>query len=313
MNNVIAVDIGGTHLRAACYLNGQTKPSAQNRIRTLADQPGSFKRLLETIESVFPKNDSVSAIGVASPGPLNPHSGVLISPPNNKELHNFPLTEKLAEHFGVPVFLDNDANLACLSEWKFGAGQGHANVLYLTVSTGIGGGAIVNNQLLQGFHGLGAELGHIIIDPNGPLCGCGKHGHLESFSSGPAIVRYVREQIEVGTKTTLLSDPSLSPLQIAEAALKGDALAISAFDRAGYYLGIAVANFLASFDPSILIFGGGVSQTGDLLFKPFHKSLKEHIFDLHYLENLIITKAALGDDAGLYGARALAEMKLNSI
>lgn len=124
-------------------------------------------------------------------------------------------------------------------------------------------------------------------------------------------MRFVHEQLEAGQSSTLQADPNLTPALIANAALTGDTLAISAFERAGYYLGMAVANYLAVFDPSILIFGGGVSQVGDLLFKPFEDSLRRHIFHPHYLDDLTITKAALGDDAGLLGALALARLGLN--
>jgi glucokinase len=149
----------------------------------------------------------------------------------------------------------------------------------------------------------------MIIDPDGPPCGCGQRGHIESFASGPSIARYVNEQLSAGEKSSLAGQTSLSTKQIAEAARAGDALAISAFERAGYYLGLAVANYLAIFDPSILIFGGGVSLVEDLLFKPFEDSLRKHTFHPHYLDNLTITRAALGDDAGLLGALALARMK----
>jgi glucokinase len=220
------------------------------------------------------------------------------------------LTPKLEEHFGVKAFLDNDANLAGLAEYRFGAGKGHHHVLYLTVSTGVGGGVIADNKLLQGHHGLAAELGHIIVDPNGPLCSCGFAGHLEAYSSGPAIVKYVLEELESGIRSSMKRDVNLSAKDIAEAAHQGDELAIKAFQRAGEYLGIGVASMLHSFDPSIVIFGGGVSQVGNLLFDSFHKSLKERVFHPRYLDGLVITKAQLGDDAGLLGARALAEMKL---
>jgi len=209
----------------------------------------------------------------------------------------------------VPVYLDNDANMAGLAEWRYGAGQGHHDLVYLTISTGVGGGVISSDHLLQGFHGMGAELGHMLIDPNGPICGCGHYGHAESFSSGTAIARYVNEQITAGCKSALQAGPDLSAVQIAAAARAGDALAIAAFERAGHYLGIAVANYLTIFDPSILIFGGGVSQVDELLFKPFEESLRKHIFHPHYLDNLVITRAALGDNAGLLGALALARMK----
>ncbi len=308
MSLTIAVDLGGTHIRVAAFEPGSIKPSAHQRTRTLAHEPGVFDRIVQAIESVWQKD--VTAIGIASPGPLDPHKGVILDTPNIKEWHDFPLVPNLSKRFGAPVFLDNDANMAGLAEWQYGAGVGHHNLVYLTISTGIGGGVISHDQLLQGFHGMGAELGHVIIAADGPLCGCGGRGHVESFSSGPAIARYVNEQIQAGGKSSLQPTPNLSTVQIADAALTGDALAISAFERAGRYLGIGVANFLAIFDPSILVFGGGVSQVGDLLFKPFEKSLREHVFHPHYLDDLVITKAALGDDAGLLGALALARMKV---
>jgi glucokinase len=310
MSQIIAVDIGGTHIRVAAYEPNSTRPLSHKRTKTLADQPGVFDRLVHAIEGIWQKN--IAAIGIASPGPLDPYTGTILSTPNITEWQNFPLAPKLADHFGVPVHLDNDANMAGLAEWQFGAGKGHHDLVYLTISTGIGGGVITNNQLLQGFRGMGAELGHMTVLADGPVCGCGKPGHIEAISSGTAITRYVKDQIDAGQKSTLHASrhPDLSTVQIADAALKGDALAISAFERAGHYLGIAVANYLAIFDPSILVFGGGVSQVGDLLFKPFEASLRKSVFHPHYLDDLVITKAALGDDAGLLGALALARLAL---
>lgn len=308
MSHTVAVDIGGTHIRVAVYEPDSIKPIAHQRTRSLAKEPGVFDRLTQTIEAVWPKGP-VRAIGIASPGPLDPHTGTILATPNIPEWQNFPLTSKLSEHFRVPAYLDNDANMAGLAEWQFGAGKGHQDLVYITISTGIGGGVITNGCLLQGFRGMGAELGHMIVDPDGPICGCGHRGHIESFSSGPSIARYVVEQLKAGQESSLHAQPHLTAAQIADAAREGDALAISAFERAGHYLGIAVANYLAIFDPSILIFGGGVSQVGDLLFKPLEASLRKHIFHPHYLDNLVITKAALGDDAGLLGALALTRMK----
>ena len=308
MSHTVAVDIGGTHIRVAVYEPNGVTPIAHERTRSLAHKPGVYDRLEQAIESVWPQGD-VRAIGIASPGPLDPHTGTILATPNIPEWKNFPLTSKLSAHFNVPAYLDNDANMAGLAEWQFGAGRGHQDVVYLTISTGIGGGVISQGCLLQGFRGMGAELGHMIIDPDGPPCGCGQRGHIESFSSGPSIARYVSEQLATGTVSSLQGQPNPTAAQIADAARAGDALAISAFERAGYYLGIAVANYLAIFDPSILIFGGGVSQVGELLFKPFEVSLRKHTFHPHYLDNLVISKAALGDDAGLLGALALARMK----
>lgn len=307
---IIAVDIGGTHMRAASYSQDNTTPIKHKRIRTLASESGGFERLIGVIEDVLPPAESIAGIGVASPGPLDPHTGYLLAPPNNPQFHNFPLGQKLSEHFGVKVFLDNDANLAGLAEYRYGAGKGHSHVLYLTVSTGVGGGVVVADKLLQGHHGLAAELGHIIVEPNGVFCACGFQGHLEAYSSGPAIVKYVAGEIESGNKSVLKRDVNLSAKEIAEAAHQGDELSIKAYQRAGRYLGIGVATMLHSFDPSIVIFGGGVSQAGKLWLDAFDESLKERVFHPRYLEGLVITKAQLGDDAGLLGARALAEMKL---
>ncbi len=310
MPTIIAVDIGGTQMRAASYTTEKLKPIKQKKIPTLASEPGGMDRLIQVIEAVWPEDSIVEAIGLGSPGPLDPHTGYLLAPPNNPLWHNFPLAPNVMKHFGVKAYLDNDANLAGLAEYRFGAGKGHHNLLYFTVSTGIGAGVIIEDRLLQGYHGLAAELGHIIVDPNGPPCSCGFNGHLESFSSGPAIVKYVLGELESGTKSSLKREGVITPREVAEAANQGDVLAVKAYQRAGEYLGIGVASLLHAFDPSIVVFGGGVSQVGNLLFDPFNSSLRKHVFHPRYLEGLVITRAELGDDAGLLGARALAEMKL---
>lgn len=309
MPTIVAVDIGGTQMRAAAYTQETLTPIQLKKVPTRASEPGGLERLMQVIEDVWPQNDSVAAIGLGSPGPLDPYTGFLLAPPNNPKWHNFPLAPSVEKHFGVRAFLDNDANLAGLAEYRFGAGKGHHHVLYITVSTGIGAGVVIDDRLLQGYHGLAAELGHVIVDPNGPPCSCGFNGHLESFSSGPAIVKYALGKLESGARSVLKRDESMSARDVAEAAQNGDALAIEAYRRAGEYLGIGVASFLHAFDPSIVIFGGGVSQVGALLFEPFEASLKQRVFHPRYLEGLVITQAQLGDDAGLLGARALAEMK----
>ena len=312
MRTIVSIDIGGTRLRAAAYKQDQFQPISQKRVETKAKEPNAFGRLINLLEDIWPKNENVDAIGVSSPGPVDPHTGVIMVTPNIKEWRDFPITAKLTDHFGIPAYLDNDANLAGLAEWKFGAGRGHHNVLYLTVSTGVGGGVIINDQLLQGHHGLAAELGHTTIQADGPLCGCGQPGHLESFSSGTGIERFVAEQLKAGRESLLQPDKKNSAHAISEAARQGDALSIEAYQSAGKYLGIGVANFLHAFDPSIVIFGGGVSQSGPLLFDSFHVSLKERVIHSRYLEGLVITRAELGDDSGLLGARALAELKFRN-
>jgi glucokinase len=311
MRTIVAIDIGGTQLRAATYKQDQFQPLTQKRVKTKANEPDTFGRLINLLEDVWPKNEKVDAIGVSSPGPLDSHTGIIMNPPNIKEWRDFPITAKLTEHFGIPSYLDNDANLACLAEWKFGAGGGHHNLLYLTISTGVGGGVIIEDRLLQGHHGLAAELGHTTVQTDGPLCGCGQYGHLESYSSGTGIERFVAEQLRVGRESILDPNKTNSAQTISETASPCDAVSIEAYAIAGKYLGIGVANFLHAFDPSIVIFGGGVSQSGPLLFDSFDISLKERVIHPRYLDGLVIARAELKDDSGLLGARALAELKLS--
>jgi glucokinase len=310
MNSIIAVDIGGTQIRAAIYAIDSTKPLQIKKIPTKTAKSEPYLRLVDAISSIWPADGNVQCISAAIPGPVDPATGIIASTPNIEGWKDFPLAEKLHEHFKVPVYLGNDANLAALGEWQFGAGQGHSDVLYLTVSTGIGGGVISNNRLLEGSHGMATELGHVSVLPNGPKCGCGQRGHLEAVAAGPAIVRYVVEQLSTGKNSTLKQKENLTARDVSEAARSGDALAIEALSRAGRYLGHTLADFLVIFNPSIVIFGGGVSFSGDLLFNPMREELIKSVMDHEYLEGLEITTAKLGDDAGLLGALALAISKI---
>ncbi len=265
---------------------------------------------MNLINSVWPK-EQVEAICAACPGPVDSQNGVILVMPNIPGWNNLPFSNLLTQKYHVPVFVGNDANLAALGEWRYGAGQGHNDLLYLTISTGIGGGVIANGQLLTGAHGLAAELGHITIHPNGPLCSCGRRGHLEAIASGTAIARYVSEQIAAGRPSRLAGAPRITARDVAMAARRGDELALEAFAQAGRALAQGVADFLHIFNPSILIFGGGVSQSGELLFAPMKQALGELVMNKEYLHNLTITTAKLGDDAGLLGALAQARLKLN--
>ncbi|MBL1173212.1 MAG: ROK family protein, partial [Chloroflexi bacterium] len=210
MGYVIAIDIGGTQLRAAVYASESRQPVQIQRIQTHAPGEKVFERLARLTDSVWPKDGTVEAIGVSAPGPLDPHTGVIMTTPNIKEWQNFPLVAELTARFKVQTFLANDANLAGLAEWRYGAGRGHHNVLYLTVSTGVGGGVIIDDRLLQGSRGLAAELGHVTLDasPDAPLCGCGFRGHLESFSSGTGIERFVADELAAGRASSLTGRPS---------------------------------------------------------------------------------------------------------
>lgn len=302
----MAVDIGGTQLRVAIYAEEGVDAIVQKRIPTKSSDATSIERLMHLIQECLAEVDSVKGIGVAAPGPINPKAGILYSAPNIPGWVNLPLRSMIEDRFHIPVALGNDANMAALGEWKYGAGKSHHNVLYLTISTGIGGGVIIDDQLLLGECGLAGELGHVTILPDGPMCGCGHRGHLEAVSSGTGIANYVAEELAKGIASELSPQTRPNARDIGKAAVKGDPLAVAAFTRAGNYLGIALASFLHIFNPSIIILGGGVSRAGKVLMDPVIKAMDSNILSSAYMTDLTITTASLGDDAGLLGALALA-------
>lgn len=308
----IAIDIGGTQLRVAVYPKGEIRPLKQKRIPTQANDQSPLERLISLISELWPQSgEPVRAIGVAVPGWVNPQLGVIHQCPNIPGWEKLPLVSILEKRFGVPVKLGNDANMAAVGEWRYGAGQGHHNIVYLTISTGIGGGVICDDRLLLGAHGLAAELGHVTILPGGPLCSCGHRGHIEAVASGTAIAHNVAEQLAQGVPSTLSRTAKPTGRDVTMAAEQGDPLAISALARSGTYMGLAISNYLHIFNPSIVILGGGVSKSGHFLLDPLRASLAEHALSPEYLHGLVITTAALGDDAGLMGALALASGVVN--
>lgn len=302
----IAVDIGGTQLRAALYPSEGIEARAIKTIPTQGEQP-ALERLFMLLASIWPKDDQVHCIALGAPGALNPVTGITYTIPNIPNWNGLHLVEKVQDKFNVEVRLGNDANLAALGEWKYGAGVGHHDLVYLTVSTGLGGGIIIQDRLLVGSNGLAAEVGHITVLPNGPLCGCGHPGHLEAMSSGTGIANYVKRQLASG-RPSILADLDEIPTarSIAQAAKQGDELAIEAFQIAGDYLGRAIADLLHLYNPTIVILGGGVTKAGEFLMAPVRRSLTASVISPMYLENFTLTTASLGDQVGLVGALALA-------
>jgi len=307
MPSYIVADIGGTQIRAACFRANSLTPERVERLATQSGVMPVLDRLYNLISVIWPQNDDVIGIALALPGPVDPFQGILFGAPNIPGWTNLPLRRLMVERFHVPVVVGNDANLAALGEWKFGAGRGHHHLIYVTISTGIGGGVIINDELLLGSRGLAGEIGHITVMPGGPLCGCGQRGHLEAIASGPAIARWSEEQISQGAASILSTQKRLSAKDVSRAAQQGDPLAIAALERAGTSLGVAIAGYLHIFNPTAVILGGGVTQSGDHLLLPLRKALREHIMSPTFLENLTITTAALGDDVGLMGTLALAQ------
>lgn len=301
MDAIITLDIGGTNIRCALFHKETQEPVNIDKISTITKDQTPVERVIQVIEKNWPKDRNVLGIAAAVPGSVDIVHNEIILAPNVSGWKNFKLGDILTEKFNTRILVNNDARLAAIGEWKRGAGRGHNDILYFTVSTGLGGGVITGGQVLQGTLGIGTEVGHIVLDDNGPDCGCGKNGHLEAFSSGTGIMNYVRQKIKEGHVTSIPSENPASK-DIAAAALSGDALAKEAFERAGYYLGIGVSNYLHVFNPSCVIFGGGVTQSWSLVEPTFRKSLDKHVLNKGYTKNLKITLAELGDNVGLIGA-----------
>jgi glucokinase len=226
---------------------------------------------------------------------------------------NVPVRDEIADRVQLPTALLNDARAMTLGEWSFGAGRGVETMACFGIGTGIGGGLIVNGQLHLGIGGTGGELGHQTIDFNGPLCGCGNRGCLEAFASGPAIAAMGVKAVMQGL-TTRIGDVveydlnRITPRVIYEAARAGDAIAQDIFEKAGYYIGIAVSNVLVSVGPRKVVIGGGVSQAGDLLLDPIRRTVSDRVHVMP-VEQVSIVPAELGPNAGMIGTAIWAKIR----
>ncbi len=304
---IIAVDLGGTQLRAARYDNDLNLLQRENTL-TRADLGPQYAidRMKSYIEKVMPaRRSDVLGIGISSPGPLNPVTGVIIAPPNLPGWHNVPLADLISAEFGLPVYIGNDANVAALAEASKGAAQGCRHVVYITVSTGIGSGIISDGKLVTGRAGLAAELGHIpiIIDDE-------KVSSVELEAAGPAIARRAKAALEAGVSSLIYDvvQGDLSKIDaraVGAAAAGGDKLALQCLAHAGRMIGMGIVTALLLFNPEVIVIGGGVAKTGDLLFAPMRQAVHDHILDSAFTAGLRIERAELGDDVALVGAAAL--------
>ncbi len=259
-------------------------------------------------------DQKLGAVVVGAPGPLDSETGLIYEAPNLK-WKQVPLREVLQEALQVPVWVDNDANLAALGEYTYGYPLEFEVLLYLTVSTGIGGGIITNGEIYRGIDGGAGEFGHMTILPRGPVCGCGNYGCLEALASGTAIARVAREEVSQGHLRALgesvkgrLAD--IDARLVAEFAAKGDPEAARIMEEAMGYLGIGVANLVNLFNPRAIVIGGGLSGYPGLLDR-VRQVVKDRAYS-SLSRNLKILPARLGNKAGLMGCRALAEIKLKS-
>jgi glucokinase len=309
-NLVLALDVGGTHFRIAIVdENGQLLKQHKGESHAESGPKKSIGRINRAITDMLSdiKGGSLRGMGIAIAGLVTPRTGVLLTSPNMLSWYNTPIKEIFERELGIPVHVGNDANLAVLGEHRFGAGKGSNDVIYITVSTGIGGGVITGGKLLTGSSGFAGELGHMTIDLNGPRCKCGSIGCLEVMASGTAIADFAVERLAGGEKSTIADAVAgdmakVTAEVVVEAARAGDRMAGEVMHMATTNLGVGLANYVHIFNPDIIILGGGVSQAGDLLFEPVRRVVAERIMRDYTVS---IVPAALGDDCGLLGAAAL--------
>ncbi len=296
---IVAVDLGATWIRA-----GRVSPDGQVHVdfRVATPQQGP-QAVIEVIAGAVHKllqGGRPSRLGVAVPGPLSVREGVVFEPPNLHGWGEVPLRAMLEDRLGCPVVLENDANAAALGEWWRGAGRGSRHMVYITVSTGVGGGLVLDGALYRGATDVAGEIGHVFVDPTGPVCSCGRVGHLEGVAAGPAIVRWVEERLRNGEPSFLRGQQPLTAERVAGAAQQGDRLALEAFQRAGRYLGWAVGGLLNLLNPQVVVVGGGVARAGAVLFDPMLEAAKATAFPAAW-QAARVAQAALDDRAGLVG------------
>lgn len=260
------------------------------------------------------------AIGISAPGPLDPSGGRLLEPPNlGPAFWSLSIADRIASALELPAVLERDTNVALLGELGFGAARGARDVLYLTVSTGIGGSVLTDGRLLSGPDGAAGELGHVVVDFNGPVCGCGARGHLEAFSSGVAIARAAHEAVEadgaagLAERARQIAPTALSARDVADLELAGDPIARAIMETARAAFAAALVSFVDVFAPELIVIGGGIAQgQGGRLLDPAREAIRRFAFR-KAAARVRVVPAALGDDVGLVGALGLVALRFPTL
>ncbi len=310
----VGLDVGGTSMKGG-IVDDEGKSLGSVNLPTEAHRGQEFglERMCETIRHAVASANltlkDVAAIGVATPGTMDIPAGLILDPPNLKPWRNVPVRDHVHKVFRLPTAFQNDANAAAYGEFWAGAGKNVDSLVFFTLGTGVGGGIIVNDMVLEGQHSHGGELGHMKIEMTKPRqCGCGHFGCLEAYASATAVVKRTLECLaETKAKSPLREhakkEGGITARDVFDAAANGDALAEKIVDETAYYLAIGSANVMHTIDPDMIAFGGGMVAAGD----SFLAKIKAHVSQLALAvpaEKTIITFASLGSDAGYIGAAA---------
>jgi glucokinase len=312
---VIGVDVGGTKV-AAGLVDREGKIATQVRAPMTAhgDSAAGFAAVTAAIDSLLsssPQFHGVHGIGICSPGPLDPNTGVVLNPPNLPCWRNFALANEMSRIYRLPVKVDNDANAAGLAEAIWGAGAGYRNVFYATIGTGIGTGIVLDSQLFHGRTGAAGEGGHMSVDYRGPVCGCGKKGCIEALAAGPAIGRRAQNKLLNKDKSdSLIAELANGDLQaitsemVGRADALGDPLAHETLLETVSLLAVWISNIVDLLDPDVIIVGGGVSS----MLQPFFAAMQEQISEMCVnprADEVPLLAACYGADSGIAGGAAL--------
>ncbi len=302
---LLAIDFGGTRTRAAWF-----SPEAALQARAEMATPSGpadavIARLIELAQSVIPPGERPAAVGVSAPGP-QAHTGRILHAPTLPGWHDVPLAARLAGAFDAPVAMENDANLAALAEYQRGAAAGCDPALYLTISTGIGGGAILGGRLFTGWRGLAIEPGHIKFPlPDGRILS------LEDLASGTALGRMARERLAAGSvPSSLRTAAVIDGKTVGTAAMAGDALATAVVQEAGQWLGLGLVCLIHLFNPQVIVLGGSVARLGELLLNPARQVIAGYLTDPAFNHPDLLRPSQLGDDVCLIGAALYAQASL---
>jgi glucokinase len=303
----IAIDLGGTQIRAALvdrHANIRIRSSEPTRADGGPDIViGQIAALVAKVCEGANRQDIIGA-GVSAPGPLDTREGIALGIPTLAGFANYPLRAKLSETLGMTVTLENDGISAALGEWQYGAGKGFENIVYVTVSTGIGGGVIIQNRVLRGRQGMAGHLGHMSFVHGGELCACGNHGCFEAYASGTAFTNRAIRSMAEDTETCLGKDGQMiDAAAVFLAAAGGDALAKALVDQEADLLGQGFASLMHLYSPDILIMGGGLSNQFDALREGLIASIQRYAMPA--FKDTLVARAALGHDSGLIGALGL--------
>ncbi|MEV6011633.1 ROK family glucokinase [Streptomyces sp. NPDC051976] len=310
MGLTIGVDIGGTKI-AAGVVDEEGSILETVKVPTPPTPEGVVDAIVEAVRQVS-TGHSIEAVGIGAAGYVDDKRATVLFAPNIAWRHE-ALKDKVEQRVGLPVVVENDANAAAWGEYRFGAGQGHSDVICITLGTGLGGGIIIGNKLRRGRFGVAAEFGHIRVVPDGLLCGCGSQGCWEQYASGRALVRYAQQRANATPENAqvllALGNGTVEGIEgrhISAAARQGDPVAVDSFRELARWAGAGLADLASLFDPSAFIVGGGVSDEGELVLDPIRKSFKRWLIGGEWRPHAQVLAAQLGGKAGLVGAADLA-------